>query len=146
MRRAAAAAVVLGSVATAMASPSVTAHGTLNSNGLLLDGRGTTSTRIVKVAEVSAAADSPDGLTLSVSSGSLTKGSGTPIAFQVVLVARDAMAPSSGSFLTPTAGVLTSSSSAAGTVELDLYIKYRAASLQDPGFYAATVDFDVVDN
>jgi len=129
-----------------MAGSAVTAQSTLGASGLVLDGRGIATTRIVKVAAISFSTDTAAGLTLTIASGSLTKAGGTPVAFQVVLVARDAAAPSSGAFTTPSGSSYQVSTASPSTVERDLYIMYRAAALQDPGTYSATIDLDVFDN
>ena len=139
-------ATLIGSAAGAMASPAVTAQSTLGASGLLLDGRGTATTRIVKVAAISFSTDASAGLMLTIASGALTKAGGTPVAFQVVLVARDGAAPSSGAFTTPSGSSYQVSTASASTVERDLYIMYRSAALQDPGAYAATIVLDAIDN
>ena len=141
-----AATILIGSTAVAMADAAVAIHSTLGANGLVLDGAGSSSTRIVKVAELSVSTDDADGFALSITSGSLTRAGGTPITFQVVLVERGAGAPSSGSFTTSSGDSFQVSTTSAGTVERDLYIKYRAAALQDPGAYTAAIHLDVVDN
>jgi hypothetical protein len=141
-----AAAMSLGFASTAFAGAAVSAQSTLAASGLVLDGRGTASTRIVKVAEITFSTDTQNGATLTIASGSLTKAGGTPVAFQVVVVARQATAPTSGAFTTPSGSSYGVYTSAAGVAERDLYIMYRASSLQDPGAYSASIDLDVIDN
>lgn len=130
-----------------LAAPSVSAQATALAIGLALDGVGSASTHIVKIADVSASTAASSGFTLSVSSGYLTKADGrTPVAFQVALVAAGASAPSSSAFTTPTGTPYTFSTGSAGAVDEVLYIKYTPAALQDPGTYSAVVDLDVRDN
>lgn len=140
------AALLMGSGSAASAAAAVTAQSTVAASGLVLDGQGIASTRIVKVAVISFSTDAPNGVSLSISSGSLTKAGGTPVAFQVAVVDRDAVAPSSDAFTTPSGSAHVVSTAAAGVAERDLYIMYRAAALQDPGAYSASINLDVVDN
>ncbi|MDB4961002.1 MAG: hypothetical protein JWP01_1001 [Myxococcales bacterium] len=131
----------------AFGAPALMAQGTAAATSLAMDGRGSASTHVVKIGVLSVSTTAAAGLTLSVRSGSLTKADGsTPVAFQVVLVDRDAAAPSSAAFMTPSGMIYTFATSSAVTVEKDLYIKYTPVPLQDPGSYTASVDLDVVDN
>jgi hypothetical protein len=131
----------------AQAAPSVTAQAVAGVTGLPMDGRGSASTHIVKIADISASTASTGGFTMSISSGNLTKGDGsTPVAFQVVLVAQGASAPSSSAFTTASGTTYRLITSDAGSVDRDLYIKYTPASLQDPGTYSAAVQIQVQDN
>lgn len=133
--------------APARASSSVTAQRAAGATGLDLDGRGSSATHIVKIAELSLTTDSSRGFTVTVTSGSLSKVDGsTPVSFQVVVVDRDAVAPSTAAFTTPSGTPYLFATIAAGPAEKDLYIKYTSAALQDPGSYAASVEIDVVDN
>src|SRR5687768_14710462 len=93
-----AAAILTGSASAATAGAAVSAQSMLAASGLVLDGRGTATTRIVKVAEISFSTDTENGVTLTIASGSLTKAGGTPVAFQVAVVPRAATAPTSGAF------------------------------------------------
>jgi len=138
-----AAALALGAPAPALATSSLTAQPSGGATTLGLDGEGTARMHIVKVAELSLSTDANAGLTVSVASGSLTKDGGTPVAFQVALVDRDAIPPSSSAFSAMSGALVTF---AAGTVAKDLYIKYTPALLQDPGAYAASIDIHVADN
>jgi hypothetical protein len=110
-----------------------------------MDGGGSAATHIVKVAAVMVSGAGPSGFTLSLRSGRLTKSGGTAIPFQVALVEHDAMAPVSSVFATPS-GAVYIVTVGPGTFSKDLYIKYRSASLQDPGAYSASIELDVVDN
>ena len=131
----------------ALASPTLTASGTAGATSLGMDGLGNASTHVVRIGVVSASTSGPNGFTLSVSSGSLAKADGsTPIAFQVVLVDRDATPPSSAAFTTPSGMTYTLVMLTAAAVDKDLYIKYTPRSLQDPGPYSASVELGIVDN
>jgi hypothetical protein len=129
------------------ASSAVTVQSAAGATSLELDGRGSASTHIVKIAELSLTTDAAVGLTVTITSGSLAKADGsTPVSFRIVLADRDAPAPSSAAFTTPSGTPYVLSTSAAGSVAKDVYIKYTPAALQDPGSYAASVAIDVVDN
>jgi hypothetical protein len=141
------AALLLGAAAPASAGSAVTAQSSAGTSSLELDGRGTASTHIVKIAELSLSSDASVGLTLTITSGSLAKADGsTPVTFQVVLVNRAAQAPASAAFTTASGTPYLFSTHSAGTVEKDIYIKYAPAARQDPGSYSASVDLDVMDN
>jgi len=133
--------------ALALAEPSVTVSASSAAGDLPMDGQGTASTHVVKIADLTLATVDADGLTVYITSGNLTNAEGrTPVAFQVLLVNDGASAPSPSSFTTASGTSYTLPTGAAGTVEKDLYIKYAPASLQDPGVYSAHVDISVVDN
>lgn len=139
-------ALLCGLLGLADASSSVAASQVAQATGLELDGTGSATVHIVRVADVVAMTNSPNGFTLSISSGNLTKPGGQPVAFQVVLVDRDASPPSTGQFTTSSGTTYTLITSAAVTTDKDLYIKYRSAALQDPGSYAAGIVLDIADN
>jgi hypothetical protein len=141
-----AAALLLGTPSLAFATPSVTVQATAGAITLGLDGEGNASTHIVKVADLSVSTDAASGLTVSITSGSLTKPGGTPVAFQVALADDNAAAPSAAAFTTSSGASLLLVTGAASTIARDLYIKYTPAPLQDPGAYAATIEIDVIDN
>ncbi|MBE9076003.1 hypothetical protein IQ241_01610 [Romeria aff. gracilis LEGE 07310] len=130
----------------ALALPTLATSPTAVVSSLDLDGEGTATTHIVKVADLSFSTDSALGLTLSVTSGSLTKPDGVDIDFQVVTVLDNDVAPSEGDFSVPSGSVYTYTTSGAGNHSRDLYILYRPAALQDPGNYASTIDVWVDDN
>jgi hypothetical protein len=140
------AALLLGGPSPAFATPAMTATATANATHLGLDGQGSASTHIVKVAALSLSTDGANGLTVSIASGSLTKAGGSSVAFQVALVDHNATAPSAAAFMTASGGLYTFSTEVAAMVEKDLYIKYRPAALQDPGGYIASIDIQVDDN
>jgi hypothetical protein len=141
------AAVLVLDARPAIASSAVTVQTTAGATSLELDGRGSASTHIVKIAEISLTTNAASGLTATITSGSLVKlDSSTPVVFRIVLVDRDASPPSSAAFTIPSGTPYLYSTSAAGSVEKDAYIKYTPAALQDPGFYTASVEIDVVDN
>lgn len=137
---------ILACPALALAIPELVVSPTAGVNSLTLDGAGNSSTRIVKIADLSLSTNAAQGFTLSVSSGSLTKAGGTPIPFQVALVADEAAPPVASNFTVPSGSTLLYSTSSPGALNLDLYIKYRSADLQDPGTYSASVNLSIVDN
>lgn len=139
--------VLVATTSAAFAVPSVTVSPDAGAGALVLDGTGSSTTRIVKIADVSLWTDAAGGSIVSITPGSLTKADGrTPVPLQVVLVADGASAPLAAAFTTPAGTTYTWSSTGPGALERDLYIKYRPADLQDPGTYTASVDLDVVDN
>jgi hypothetical protein len=113
---------------------------------LALEGQGSTNTHIVKVADLALSTDNSRGLTLTISSGSLTKTGGTSIPFQVTTVANGAGTPSTAAFTTPAGSNYTFSAVLGDTTARDLYIKYTSAVLQDPGAYNAAISLVVTDN
>lgn len=102
--------------------------------------------KIVKVADIAMSTNNEQGLTLTVTSGSLTKTGGTAIPFQVSTVDDAASPPASGDFLVSSGTSYTVGSIDAGVLDVDLYIKYSPATLQDPGYYDGTIDLTVSDN
>ena len=131
--------------APAYATSSITASGSTGVN-LTLDGGGSATNHIVKVANLTMDTDNILGFVASISSGSLTKPGGTPISFQVTLVDEGAAPPSLTAFTVPSGTRLTFGTIAPGVVHKDLYILYRAAPFQDPGAYSATINCDITDN
>lgn len=131
----------------AQAAPSVTAAATAGATDLTLDGEGTSQSRIVKIADVTAGTDSTSGFTLTIGSGQLTCSSAaTPIAFQVALVADGAAPPTASDFTVSSGSPYVWTTGSAGTAQRDLYIRYQAADLQDPGSYSASVSLSIIDN
>ena len=137
---------VMAAPALAFATPSVAAQSTASATNLGLDGRGSASTHIVKVAELSLSTGATNGLTVSITSGSMTKPGGAPVVFQVALVDHNAAAPSTSAFNAASGIPYMLATHAVTAVVKDLYIKYTPAPFQDPGAYAASVDIDVGDN
>ena len=137
---------LLMNAALALATPEVAATPTAGASNLTMDGAGSAQTRIVKIADLSVSTDDPQGFTLSITSGNLTKAGGSAIPFQVALVGDEAAAPASSAFTVASGGALLRTTSTAGALPLDLYIKYRAADLQDPGVYSASIGLDIIDN
>lgn len=135
--------VTLGGTVTSTLT--MTSTSTSGAAALALDGSAANVEQIVKVADVDMATNNEQGLTLTASSGSLTKAGGTSIAFQVTSVADAAVAPATGDFLIASGSDYTVSSNAAGDYKQDLYIKYTPAALQDPGSYAGNITLSVVD-
>jgi hypothetical protein len=139
--------VALGSSSVALAAPALTVQSASTATGLGLDGRGSTSTHVVKIADLVLSTEAAGGLTVSIGSGQLIKPNGsTPISYQVVLVDSAAGAPSAAAFTTPSGTPYTFSTHVPGTVEQALYIRYTPAALQGPGAYAASVNLAVIDN
>lgn len=131
----------------ALAGSQVTPVPSTQAGTLPLEGQGTATERIVKVADLDITSDSALGYTLTVSSGSLGKGDAlTPIPFQVVAVEANAPAPARAAFTTPSGSAYVYTSTATGAHTLQLYIRYVAAEHQDPGAYQASVSVSVVDN
>jgi hypothetical protein len=139
-------AVLCGLHAHAVASSSVAANQVAQATALELDGTGSATVHIVRVADVVATTNSANGFTLSISSGSLTKAGGQPVAFQVALVDHDATPPSAGAFTTSSGTTYTLITNGAVSTDKDLYIKYRSATLQDPGSYSSGIVLDIADN
>lgn len=108
----------------------------------------TASEHIVKVADLGTVTNNFSGLTLTVTSGDIAKADGkTPISYQVTTVADGAAAPATGGFAVESGLDYTVATSAAGTNNFDLYIRYTPATNQDPGTdYAGTINVSVADN
>lgn len=102
--------------------------------------------KIVKVADIASSTNNEQGLTLTATSGDLTKAGGTSISFQVHSVNAGAAAPAAGAFVIPSGTDYTAGSSVAGEFDQDLYILYTPAALQDPGAYAGSISLTVTDN
>ena len=130
----------------APALPNLTTSPTNDASQLDLDGEGTASTHIVKVADVTVSTDNASGLTLTISSGDIKQVEGQPISFQVTTVVDNASPPSNGDFSTTSGNNYTYANGAAGVESRDVYIRYTPLSLQDPGDYASLMNLSVVDN
>lgn len=131
----------------ALAASSVTSVAISQSTALPLDGEGTSTERIVKVADLQIASDSPLGFTLTVTSGSLSKADGeTPIRFQVVTVAAGDPPPTAAMFTAAPGESHVFRSDVGGNVTRELYVRYTPAALQDPGTYSHMVSVTAVDN
>jgi hypothetical protein len=130
----------------ANAAPDLVVSATANVNNLTMDGAGSSTIRIVKVANLSLSTINAQGFTLSVTSGSLTKAGGSPIPFQVALVGDEVTAPTAAAFTVSSGGTLLHSTNIAGAQDVDLYIKYQSANLQDPGAYSASMNLNIIDN
>lgn len=137
--------VLLGQMA--LAASSVTSVATTQATALPLDGEGSAIERILKVADVTVTSDAPTGFTLTVTSGSLSKTDAQdPIPFQVVAVPMGAPAPTAADFTSAPGESHFFSTNAQGNAALQLYIRYKAAPLQDPGTYTASLVVSVLDN
>ncbi|MBE9108179.1 hypothetical protein IQ273_01930 [Nodosilinea sp. LEGE 07298] len=130
----------------AIGLPSLSTSTTAISTSLDLDGEGSASMHIVKIADISISTDYSSGLTLMLTSGSLTKVDGSDILFKITTVANDESAPSSSAFDVPSGDTYTYSTQAAGSENRDVYILYTPSALQDPGSYGATINISVFDN
>lgn len=128
------------------AIPSLTTTPLSNASNLALDGEGSASSRIVKVANIAAETDNSTGLSLSISSGSISKSGGTSISFQIVTVNTGAPSPSSAAFTVASGNNYIYTTSQAGLVGRDLYIYYTPGSLQDPGSYLGSILLSITDN
>jgi hypothetical protein len=127
-----------GTVATTL---SLTVTATPEAASLDLTTAGPT---VVKVADVSMSTNNEQGLTLTATSGDLTKAGGTPIPFQVTSVADGDAAPTV--FAIASGDDYTVGTSVAGADAQDLYISYSPAALQDPGAYSGSITLTVTDN
>ena len=125
------------------ALPSLTSTATSIASNLTLDGRGSASTHIIKVADIALTTDNSTGLSLFVSAGSITKPGGSSIVYEVTTVLDGAAPPADNDF---SSGNYTVSTSTSGTVNKDVYIKYTPVTLQDPGNYSAAISLVVTDN
>jgi hypothetical protein len=137
--------IVAAPMSPANAGSSVAVQPAAGAMDLVMDGTGSVTTHVVRIAVVMVAGDGPRGFTLGIGSGSLTKLGGRPVAFQVAVVDHDAAVPTASAFTTPS-GMRHALSVGPGSYTKDLYIKYCSAALQDPGTYSASVDLDVFDN
>jgi hypothetical protein len=106
----------------------------------LMNGR-----QIVKVADLTLMTNNEQGLTLTATSGSLTKSGGTSIPYQVTTV-DEAQVPDASAFVVASGDMYGMSTFAAGVAEKDLFIMYTPAALQDPGYYGGTINLSVSDN
>lgn len=148
------AAALLSSAAFADTTASVTLGGTVTSSlSIAATPTAAASTldlsggqKVVKVADLAIGTNNEQGLTLTATSGDLTKAGGTSIAFQVHTVADGAGAPAAGAFVVASGVDYTAGSVAAGSYDRDLYILYTPAALQDPGAYAGSISLTVTDN
>jgi hypothetical protein len=102
--------------------------------------------KIVKVSDIAMSTNNEQGLTLSATSGNLTKTGGTTITFQVTSVPDGDAAPDTGDFAIATGSPYEVGTVVAGGDAVDLYIKYTPASLQDPGAYSGSIGLTVSDN
>lgn len=130
----------------AIANASLTTNPTSIATALELDGTGSASTHVVKVADIHLSTDDPQGCTVVISSDSLSKPSGSSIPFQITTVSAGAGTPSAGSFTTALSDDYTFSTSSAGARDRDVYIRYTPAALQDPGSYSTSITITVSDN
>lgn len=132
--------VTLGGTVTSSLQITSTATGT--ASALDLSG----GQKIAKVADLTIATNNEQGVTLTASSGDLTKSGGTSISYQVTSVDDGDPAPDATAFTIDSGTDYTVGNSASGSFNRDLYIMYTPLALQDPGHYAATINLSVADN
>jgi len=133
---------------TVSSSASVSTTATAAATTLNLGGTGTAiGEQIVKTGDVALSTNNSTGLTLTVTSGSLSNGvTAENIAYKVQTVADGGTAPLSAAFTTASGTSLTYTNSIQGADERDLYIAYTPDTLQDPGTYSSTITLTVADN
>jgi hypothetical protein len=144
----------LAPAATASTTASVSLGGTVTSSlQITSSATGTASAldlsgnqKIVKVSALSISTNNEQGVTLTASSGSLTKSGGTDITYQVTSVAASASAPDASAFTTDSGDDYSVGNGASGSFNQDLYIMYTPLALQDPGHYTGTINLSVADN
>ncbi|MEH2361153.1 hypothetical protein [Nostoc sp.] len=137
---------VLLGVQPAFSLPTIKSSATSVANNLILDGKGSASSHIVKVANLELSTDGTKGFTLTISSQSLTKSGGeTPIPFQVTTVPANESANDSDFSVSPGSNYTVSTTSAGSSLK-DMYIRYTPAALQDPGAYNTSISLIVTDN
>lgn len=129
-----------------LASPTLTTTPSSAASNLPLDGEGSASSRIIKVATLEADTENTTGMTLTISSGSISKSGGSLIPFQVVTVTSGAAPPTSGAFTVPTGNNYALITNQSGLVARDVYIYYTPGSLQDPGRYDGAIILSITDN
>ncbi|MEH1917839.1 hypothetical protein [Nostoc sp.] len=133
-------------VQPAFSLPTIISSTTSVANNLILDRKGSASSRIVKVANLQLSTDGTKGFTLTISSQSLTKSGGeTPIPFQVTTVPANE-SPNDSDFSISPGSNYTVSTTSAGSSSKDMYIRYTPAALQDPGAYNTSISLVITDN
>ncbi|PIG91908.1 hypothetical protein [Gloeocapsopsis sp. IPPAS B-1203] len=101
-------------------------------------------TKVVQVADIAFETNDAEGVTITATSGTLTKTGGqTPIDFQVKLLADGTASPGSTDFAS---GNTTHTTNSAGIGAADLYITYTTAEYQDPGAYSGNINVTIADN
>jgi hypothetical protein len=106
----------------------------------------TPGAQVVRISEIPLDTNDPSGLTVTVTSGSLTSLGGRAIAYQVTSVAHGASAPAAAAFTVPSGSTYTMSTSVAGSAGADLYMRYTSAAGQEPGLYDGWIRVTVCDN
>ncbi|MBA3463589.1 MAG: hypothetical protein H0T46_26770 [Deltaproteobacteria bacterium] len=105
-----------------------------------------TGQKIVQVADLAMITNNDQGLTLTATSGNLTKTGGASIAFQVNAVADTAACVEADFLVASGTNYVVSQSSTGGAIAKDLYIMYTPGATQDPGDYAGSISLTVSDN
>jgi hypothetical protein len=128
----------VGSTSSVISTPTATA------SALPMGGEGSDiGEQIKKVGDLALSTNNTEGLTLTVTSGNLSKGSDA-VAYKVMTVADGATAPASGDFSTDS-GDSWEVDAALGASSLDLYIAYSPPAVLDPGDYAGEITLSVQD-
>lgn len=126
------------------AQPFVTATETLNANDLNIDGTGSASLTIVQVGDVvvNTLGESPHRL--DITPNSITKAlAGPDVTLEVTTLVDSGggtSVPSSASF---SSGVYSVCIDGNTSTDLDVYIKYTPAPLQDPGNYSGSLNLSI---
>jgi hypothetical protein len=102
--------------------------------------------QIVKVADISMSTNNEQGLTLTATSGSLTKDGGTAIPYEVTSVADAASSPGAAAFTTTSGQSYTVGTTGSGSAAVDLYVRFTPAGAQDAGTYTGEITLTVSDN
>ncbi len=143
----------LAVVNPALADPTLTVTPIAGINSSLnLYGEGNTSTEIEKIATIQVSTATPNfygnsfGYTLTLSSAAMSpvSGSGPDVSYQILAVPTGDPQPQSSDFTVPSGSNFTQC--ATGILNLDVYVKYTPAALQDPGSYIDSIDVDATDN
>jgi phage tail sheath gpL-like len=142
--------------ANAATTGSVTLAGTVDSTLVIVASDTTdasdldlsTGEKIVLVSELAISTNNDQGFTLTATDdgAGLTKTGGATISFKVKTVVAGATAPISAAFTDAVGAPTSFGSTAAGSKNGDLYIKYNPAASQDPGQYDGSIGLTVSDN
>ncbi|NJN49343.1 MAG: hypothetical protein HC805_05640 [Alkalinema sp. RL_2_19] len=135
--------VTVGGTVTSTLAVSATPDGAAATGLTMTQGTET----IAKIADVAVETNNSTGLTLTVNDGLMTNPDGQTIAYDVLLVADGAAAPTTG-FADGQITYATTGANATAAAEgnRDLYINFTPSALQDPGVYSGTVTMTVADN
>ncbi|MEY2978722.1 MAG: hypothetical protein ACO3NK_03840 [Prochlorotrichaceae cyanobacterium] len=129
-----------------LANPSITLSPTSIAGNLDLDGEGSASSHIVKVADLEFSTTNQSGCTLNVTSGRITKVNGEDIDYQITTVADGSSAPAQNDFTVSSGDNYTLVVNDTSLISRDVYILYTPGIFQDPGLYSSSVNVSVSDN